>query len=215
MFFGGNFQLWKLHTAADYLSFFLFILAGIAVFVVAVKCMNRRRNHETAVNKVMKRLGRLGKKPSRVYKNVALKTENGVQNLDGIVLDRGGIRLVRAYGWGTKIYGKPDGEMWRREDPKRKEEFKNPLFELNAAAEIIKNALKDQGMEKIKVTPLVVFADNYQIPELYLGYGSCSATYQELKAWYKKQGIPKEAAYDVERASAAVEGLLAAGNGNT
>ena len=69
MFFGGNFQLWKLHTAADYLSFFLFLLAGIAVFVVAAKCMNRRRNHETAVNKVMKRLGKLGKKPSRVYKN--------------------------------------------------------------------------------------------------------------------------------------------------
>ena len=52
---------------------------------------------------------------------------------------------MRAYGWGTKIYGKPDGEMWRREDPKRKEEFKNPLFELNAAAELIKNALKRPG----------------------------------------------------------------------
>ena len=176
--------------------------------------MNRRRNHETAVNKVMKRLGKLGKKPSRVYKNVTLKTEDGGQSLDGIVLDRGGIRLVRAYGWGTKIYGKPDGEMWRREDPKRKEEFKNPLFELNAATELIKNALKDQGMEKITVTPLVVFADNYQIPELYLGYGSCSTTYQELKDWYKKQGLPKEAAYDVEKASAAVEGLLTAGTGN-
>ena len=176
--------------------------------------MNRRRNHETAVNKVMKRLGKLGKKPSRVYKNVTLKTEDGGQSLDGIVLDRGGIRLVRAYGWGTKIYGKPDGEMWRREDPKRKEEFKNPLFELNAAAELIKNALKDQGMEKITVTPLVVFADNYQIPELYLGYGSCSTTYQELKDWYKKQGLPKGAAYDVEKASAAVEGLLTAGTGN-
>ena len=59
-----------------------------------------------------------------------------------------------------------------------------------------------------------VDADNYQIPELYLGYGSCSTTYQELKAWYKKQGIPKEAAYDVEKASAAVEGLLTAGTGN-
>ena len=79
MFFGGNFQLWKLHTAADYLSFFLFLLAGIAVFVVAAKCMNRRRNHETAVNKVMKRLGKLGKKPSRVYKNVTLKTEDADQ----------------------------------------------------------------------------------------------------------------------------------------
>ena len=119
MFFGGNFQLWKLPTAADYLSFFLFLLAGIAVFVVAAKCMNRRRNHETAVNKVMKRLGKLGKKPSRVYKNVTLKTEDGGQSLDGIVLDRGGIRLVRAYGWGTKIYGQPDGEMWRRVAPKR------------------------------------------------------------------------------------------------
>lgn len=214
MFSGGNFQLWKLHTASDYLSFFLFLLAGIVVLVAAAKCMNRQRNHKTAVNKVMKRLGKLGKRPSRVYKNVVLRTEDGGQNLDGVFMDRSGIRLVRAYGWGTKIYGKPDGEMWRREDPKRKEEFKNPLFELNAAAETIKNVLKDQGVEKIKVTPLVVFADNYQIPELYLGYGSCSTTYQELKAWYKKQEIPKEAAYDMEKASAAVEGLLSAGTGN-
>ena len=60
----------------------------------------------------------------------------------------------------------------------------------------------------------MVFADNYQIPELYLGYGSCSTTYQELKDWYKKQGLPKGAAYDVEKASAAVEGLLTAGTGN-
>lgn len=75
---------------------------GIAVFVVAAKCMNRRRNHETAVNKVMKRLGKLGKKPSRVYKNVTLKTEDGGQSLDGIVLDRGGIRLVQSLRVGDK-----------------------------------------------------------------------------------------------------------------
>lgn len=205
MFFGGDFQLWKLHTFGDYLTFFLFILAGILVFVLIAKHMNKQRNHEKAVKKVVKRLKRLARKPAKIYSNVSFCLADGNQKFDGVLLDRSGIYLMRAYGWGTKIYGTPDGMTWRREDPKRKEEFPNPLIELKQGAEKIKKVLEENGVSGVRIMPMVVFADNYQIPELYLGYGSFSTTYQELKGWYRKQSSVKEAQYDFERVSSILE----------
>ena len=73
-----------------------------------------------------------------------------------------------------------------------------------------KKALEDVKTEIVSIASLMACL----LYTSYLGYGSCSTTYQELKDWYKKQGLPKEAAYDVEKASAAVEGLLTAGTGN-
>lgn len=55
---------------------------------------------------------------------------------------------------------------------------------------------------------MVVFADNYQTPELYLGYGSYSTTYQELKSWYKKQSGVKEVQYDYDKVSSIIKGLV-------
>lgn len=205
MFFGGDFQLWKLHTFGDYMAFFLFILGGILVFVLIAKHMNKQRNHEKAVKKVIKRLKRLAKKPTKIYSSVSFRLADENQKFDGVILDRSGIYLMRAYGWGTKIYGTPDGEMWRREDPKRKEEFPNPLIELKQGAEKIKKVLEENGVSGVRIMPMVVFADNYQIPELYLGYGSFSTTYQELKGWYRKQSSVKEAQYDFERVSSILE----------
>lgn len=207
MFFGGDFQLWKLHTFGDYASFFLFILAGVIFFVLIARYMNRQRNHEKAVKKVAKRLRGLAKKPSKLYVNASFRLTGGDQQFDGVLLDKSGIYLMRAYGWGIKIYGTPDGAMWRREDAKRKEEFPNPLIELKQGAEKIRVTLEEKGVTGVKIMPMVVFADNYQIPELYLGYGSFSTTYQELKGWYKKQSSVKEAQYDFERVSSILDGL--------
>ena len=50
--FGGNFQTWKLHSAQDYFMFFAYILAGVLVFWLIAKHMNKQRNHEKAVEKV-------------------------------------------------------------------------------------------------------------------------------------------------------------------
>ena len=49
--FGGNFQTWKLHSAQDYFMFFAYILAGVLVFWLIAKHMNKQRNHEKAVEK--------------------------------------------------------------------------------------------------------------------------------------------------------------------
>lgn len=200
-FFGGNFQAWKLHSFADYLSFFLFILAGVLFFALIIRHMNKQRNNERAVQKVVKRLKKLAGRPAKIYEKVTFRFPEGEKTFDAVLADKSGIYLIKAFGWGTKIYGTPDGANWRREDPKRKEEFPNPLIELKDGASKIQQLLEEQGISRIKIMPMVVFADNYETPQLYLGYGSFSTTYQELKGWYKKQSGVKEAQYDFERVS--------------
>ena len=79
-------------------------------------------------------------------------------------MDKRGVYLVRTYGWGIKIYGTPDGAMWRREDAKRKEEFENPLLELKKGAAEITKVMEENGVQNLKVMPMVVFADNFQTP---------------------------------------------------
>ena len=101
----------------------------------------------------------------------------------------------------------PDGAMWRREDAKRKEEFENPLLELKKGAAEITKVMEENGVQNLKVMPMVVFADNFQTPELYLGYGSFSTTYQELKNWYKKQSGVKEVQYDYDKVSSIIKEL--------
>lgn len=207
MNFFGDFQAWKLHTFEDYLNLFLFILVGAAVFTMIIRHMNKQRNNEKALQKVVKRLKRLAGRPAKIYEHAAFRFPEGEMKFDAVLADKSGIYLVKAFGWGIKIYGTPDGEKWRREDAKRKEEFPNPLIELKEGCGKIQKALEEQGISRIKIMPMVVFADNYDTPQLYLGYGSFSTTYQELKAWYRKQAGVKEAQYDFERVTSILEDI--------
>ena len=207
MNFFGNFQAWKLHTFTDYLYFFMFILAGVLFFAVVIRYMNKQRNNEKAVQKVVKRLKKLAGRPVKIYEHVKFHFPEGEKEFDAVLADKSGIYLIKAYGWGTKIYGTPDGANWRREDPKRKEEFPNPLIELKEGAAKIQQLLGEKGITRIKVMPMVVFADNYETPQLYLGYGSFSTTYQELKGWYRKQAGVKEAQYDFERVTSILDSV--------
>ena len=207
-FFGSDFELWKLHTVQDYLYFFAYLVVGITIFVAATHYLNHQRNHEKAVIKVNRKLKRLAKKPQLLFQNVTLRLPEGEQKFDGVLADKSGIFLIRTYGWGLKIYGTPDGETWRREDRDRKEEIPNPLIELKKGASGLQTVLAEQGVGRIRIMPMVVFADNYQTPELYLGYGSFSTTYQELKGWYRKQAGVKEVQYDFEKVSSIVKELV-------
>ncbi|MCI7794890.1 MAG: NERD domain-containing protein [Lachnospiraceae bacterium] len=207
-FFGSDFELWKLHTVQDYLYFFAYLVVGITIFVAATHYLNHQRNHEKAVIKVNRKLKRLAKKPQLLFQNVTLRLPEGEQKFDGVLADKSGIFLIRTYGWGLKIYGTPDGETWRREDRDRKEEIPNPLIELKKGASGLQTVLAEQGVGRIRIMPMVVFADNYQTPELYLGYGSFSTTYQELKGWYRKQAGVKEVQYDFEKVSSILKELV-------
>lgn len=208
LFGGGEFQMWKLHTFGDYLTVFLYLLAGFICYKIAVRYLDKHRNDEDAVERVMRRLKKLAKRPSKIHKRAVLHLAGGDLKVDGVLMDKSGIYLVKAYGWGTKIYGTPDGETWRRLDAQRKDEFPNPLIELKKGVEEIRTLLEENGAVGVKVMPMVVFADNYQTPELYLGYGACSTTYQELKGWYRKQAGVKKVQYDFERVSSILSGIV-------
>ena len=204
-FYGEEFELWKLQTADDYLFFFGMIAAGVVALMLVSRFYKSQRNQQKAKERVWKRLGRLAKKPHNLFKNVTLKLPEGDQTFDAVLMDKSGIYLVKVFGWGLKVFGTPEGEIWRLEDKVRKEEVENPLIELRKGVAGVQKILEAKGIRRLKVQPLVIFADNYATPELYLGYGSNSTTYQELKTWYQKQAGVKEAQYDFERVSSIVK----------
>ena len=207
-FYGEEFELWKLHTKEDYLFFFGFIFLAFAVLWIAVRIYNAQRDQEKAKERVWKKLGRLSKKLHNLFKNVTLKLPEGEQTFEGVLMDKSGIYLVKVYGWGLKVFGVPDGDTWRLEDREKKQEIENPLIELRKGVAGIQQILEEKGITNLKVQPLVVFADNFSTPELYLGYGSYSTTYQELKIWYEKQSFVKDMTYDFERVSAIIKNEL-------
>ena len=102
--FGGNFQTWKLHSAQDYFMFFAYILAGVLVFWLIAKHMNKQRNHEKAVEKVSGRLKKICGKPGEVLKNATLNLPEGKMTCDVVLMDKRGVNLERTNGWGIKIY---------------------------------------------------------------------------------------------------------------
>lgn len=204
-FYGEEFELWKLHTAGDYLYCFGFLAFGILVLVLASKYLKSQRDQTKAAARVNRRLKRLAKKPQRMFENVTLCLPDGEQTFDAVLMDKSGIYLVKTFGWGLKVFGTPDGEKWRLEDRVRKEEVPNPLIDLKKGAAGLQAVFEEKGMKRIKIMPMVVFADSFSTPELYLGYGSNSTTYQELKTWYRKQSGVKDAQYDFERAAGIIE----------
>ena len=89
--FGGNFQTWKLHSAQDYFMFFAYILAGVMVFWLIAKHMNKQRNHEKAVEKVSARLKKICGKPGEVLKNATLNLPEGKMTFDAVLMDKRGV----------------------------------------------------------------------------------------------------------------------------
>lgn len=200
-FYGEEFELWKLQTKEDYYFFFGMLIIGVVILLIANRYYKNQRNEAKGKERVWKRLGRLAKKPSFLFKDVTLKLPEGDQTFDAVLMDKSGIYLVKVFGKGLKVFGIPDGETWRIEDRQTKVEVKNPLIDLRKGAAGIQKILEDKGIKRIKIQPLVVFADIYSTPEIYLGYGSNSTTYQELKTWYQKQAGVKDEQYDFERVS--------------
>ena len=210
-FYGEEFELWKLKSTDDYLFFFGMIIIGTLALLLLNRYYKNQRNENKGKERVWKRLGKLAKKPHLLLKDVTLRLPDGEQTFDAVLLDKSGIYLVKVFGWGLRVFGTPEGEVWRLEESARvtaqnvKREIPNPLIDLRKGIAGIQKILAENGIKRIKIQPLVVFADIYSTPELYLGYGSNSTTYQELKVWYQKQSSVKEAQYDFERVSSIIK----------
>ena len=114
-FYGEEFELWKLHTVEDYIFCFSMLAIGILSFIIIAKIINAQRDQVRAVKRTNKRLRSLGRKPFKYFENVTLHLPGGDVKLDGLMMDKSGIYLVKIYGWGIKVFGTPDGATWRRD----------------------------------------------------------------------------------------------------
>ncbi len=180
-FFGGNFHLWKLHTLSDYLWFGFVIAAGFLFFANWNRRIQKSRNDAAAKRRVTKKLSRLGGRKCRILDIANLNLPAG----DAVFITSSCVFVLRCVGWGTRIYGSLKSDPWRAKDNNEERTIPNPLRELKASVEIVSRRLSVAGLSEIEVQPLVVFADPFQNPTLYLEYGACSVTFGDLKKWYK------------------------------
>ena len=69
--------VWKIHTLGDLIYYILLILLGALIFFLIIRRINHNRRPDIALQRVAKRLKRLGGKGSRVYTNFTLRTFAG------------------------------------------------------------------------------------------------------------------------------------------
>ncbi len=180
-FFGGNLQLWKLHTLSDYLLFGFVIAAGFLFFALWNRRIQNSRNDAAAKRRVTKKLSQLGGRKCKILDAAKLKLPAG----DALFVTPSCVFVLRCIGWGTCIYGSVKGDPWRAKHNDEERAFPNPLREMKSSLGIVSRRLCAAGLSEIDVQPLVVFADPFQNPSLYLEYGACSVTFADLKKWYK------------------------------
>ena len=107
-----NFQVWKLHTPMDYFFFFLTIAIGVAVFYGVTQILKKYRTPEHAVQRVAKKLKKLGGNDAATYigKTIRCGTESQPSELIALTADR--IYLIHVFHYGTKAYGGVNQREW-------------------------------------------------------------------------------------------------------
>lgn len=193
MMFGQNMDLWKLDTPADYLNFFVVAALFIIVIYFSIRKINKGRNDESAAKRVAKKL-KLKPKEGILINDVSLTCGDRDIHFDHLLLDRAGITAMRTIGYGTRIYGAPDDAEWAAVDNNNeKRMIPNPIKAMESDFEPLKRILSKSGIYNVSLTPLAIFADPFDNPELYLGRDSSSIIFADLPKWKKQRILRGEA----------------------
>ena len=186
--FGFNLELWKLHTAKDYITFALSIAGGLVLLILTTKRWSKGRNDESATQRVAKKLRRFGGRRSALLPEGVFPQGRGFANL--LFVSTRGVFAVRCIGWGYRAAGSLRAREWRVGDAKEERFIPNPYAQATLASEAISAQLSEKGLN-VPVEPLVVFADPFQnTPRFFLEGGSHTIGFAELKSWYK--GLPAD-----------------------
>ena len=181
--FGLNLELWKLHSAKDYLTFALSMAGGLILLILTTKRWGKRRNDESATQRVGKKLRRLGGRRCTILPASAFPQGRGLANL--LFISSRGIYAVRCIGWGYRAAGSLRAREWRVGDAKEERFIANPYAQATLTSEDLTAHLAEKGLN-LTVEPLVVFADPFQnTPRFFLEGGSHTIGFAELKSWYK------------------------------
>ena len=123
-----------------------------------------------------------------------------------------GIVAIMTIGKGLKIYGENDADTWKVTDNKDPDwRIPNPVKELEASFDKLRKFVISNGAYRVNIDPLVIFADPFAPPELYLGRDSHCIIFDGIKFWVKNRMLKadgrknKNDALNVADVSAAIE----------
>lgn len=181
----GDFKWWKLHTKMDYVYFACMLAFVFLLFYIIVQLMKKKRNMESALARVEKRLKKYGGKGCIVYTNKHIVTKKDECDCEMIVVATDRIYVVKTYPWGNMIVGSVDSDQWHFKYADELKYEPNPVPDLENQRYILNMLFSRAKLNNIKIEPLVVFADNYSYPSYNIkGFKNCVA-YKDIKKWRK------------------------------
>lgn len=197
-FSSSNFSSWKLNTTMDYVYFILIIVIGVLIFKGVIALINRNRTPERAARRVEKRLLKLGGKGARVYRDFSFTPERGTPcPCEMLWLAQDQAYLVKVFWRGTQVSGKEEDESWRLGYNNGEEWVPNPLPILQKQRESFVRILTEHKITDVKIDPLVVCADNYETPRIFMKDVPGVVTLQQLPQWRKKHPISERRSLDI------------------
>ena len=197
-------NVWKINTLGDLISYLLLILAGILVFLLIIRRINHNRRPDVAMDRVAKRLKKLGGKGSRVYTNFTLRTFAGDTPFEMLWVARDRLYVVKVLLQGTRISGSSTGSTWKL-GGSVSETIKNPLPALETQRRALLPYLSAKGFEELLVEPMVICADTYETPRYKIDGFTSIYTYKYLRAWRRKYPLARRLFYDVDKVCALLE----------
>ncbi|OUQ77506.1 hypothetical protein B5E43_10375 [Flavonifractor sp. An100] len=187
MFFGGDFQLWKLHTLSDYMDVSISIIFLIVCARIGLYISKKRRTAEQAKKRTAKMLKKVCKKDGLLLP-LPLELPNYANDYM-LLLWRGTIYILRIFHWGTRLIGKATEKQWKLVHASEVRTIVNPLIEMEKDLSWIRQQLSGSPLQYLEVAPLIILADNFSPPILSIDNEAKPyvITYYQLKRWLKSR----------------------------
>lgn len=198
-----GFNAWKLHTAWDYIFFFLTIAAGIVIIKLAIRVMDSRRDLPHALARTAKKLKRVGGPGSECYVGKTIRSKKDVQDYELVAVLPDKVVAVKVFPFGLQIFGGVNEPRWRFCFNKDERWADNPLGALEEQKVVLNRVFMRAGVKNVPVETLIVFADNYGTAKFKVdGVRECVAV-GYLKKWRKD--TKKNVKIDLRAVKAALE----------
>ena len=207
-----GFNAWKLHTAWDYIYFFLIIAAGIALIKLVIRIMDSRRDLPHALARTAKTLKRAGGPGSECYVGKTIRSKKDVRDCELVAVLPDKVVAVKVFPFGLQIFGGVNEPRWRFCFNKDERWEDNPLGALEEQKVVLNRVFMRAGVKSVPVETLIVFADNYGTAKFKIdGVRECVAL-GYIKKWRKD--TKRNVKIDLGAVKAALEEAFAGDTNN-
>lgn len=180
-------NVWKLHTASDYLYIGIYIAVGVAALWIAIRTLAKKRTPEGTTARMARKLRGIGGMGAAVYQDVTVVSQRGRCVCPMLYAAREGVYVVQVYHFGLEVTGSASSKYWTLAFNKDVRQVENPLDQMDEQIVVVNRVLGRAGLGHVPVEKLVLFADIYGRPRLALRGVDCAVVRQDLKKWRKKK----------------------------